>query len=159
MSEKYNSKNNFIFNWILQNKLGIGTCPTNDEDINLLKKNKVKNILGLCSEQEAKWHKDLTNNFFCKRIILPDSNKNKLPTNLEIKNAYISLKEFFNKDITYIHCFAAIERSPLLCILLIMEEYSLDMEESLDYVRRVHKLTNPRNNQLLLIQNFNFKKL
>jgi len=156
MSEKSNQKNNFTFNWILQNKLAIGTCPIYKEDIYVLKKNNVKNVLGLCSEEEAKWHKDIANNFFCKRIILPDSNKNILPTNEEIKNAYTTLKELICKDITFIHCFAAIERSPLLCILLIMEEYNLEMEESLDYVKRVHKLTNPRNNQLLLIQNFNF---
>ena len=156
MSEENSLKNNFIFNWILQNKLAIGTSPINEEDVNILKKNKVKNILGLCSEKEAKWHKDLPKNFFCKRIVLPDSNKNKLPTNKEIKDAYSTLKEFISKDITYIHCVAAMERSPLLCILLIMEEYNLEMEESLDYVKRVHKFTNPRNNQLLLIKNFNF---
>ena len=149
----------FIFNWILKNKLGIGTSPTKKEDVQLLKKYRIKNILGLCSEKEAKWHNNLKNDFSCQRIVLPDSNQNRIPTDIEIKNAYSILREFINKDITFIHCFAAIERSPLLCILLIMEEYNLGIEESLDYVKRVHKSTNPRNSQLLLIQNFNFKNI
>lgn len=148
----------FIFNWILKNKLCIGTSPTKNEDIYLLKKNQIKNILGLCSEKESKWHEELEHHFLCKRILLPDSNQNRIPTDIEINNAYSILKGFIKKDITFIHCFASIERSPLLCILFIMEEYNLSLEESLDYVKMVHKPTNPRNNQLLLIKNFNFKK-
>ena len=147
----------FIFNWVLQNKLSIGTSPTKKEDIELLQKYQIKNILGLCSEKEAVWHKNLEHSFLCKRIYLPDSNQNRLPTYLEIKNAYSVMKDFLKNGITFIHCFAAIERSPLLCILFIMEEYKLSLEESLDYLKKVHKTTNPRNNQLLLIQTFNNK--
>ena len=158
MSKKISLKNNFIFNWILQNKLAIGTCPVNREDVHFLKKNNIKNVLGLCSEKEAKWHDDIANYFLCERIILPDSNQNKLPSKKELKNAYSILKNFINKDITFIHCYASIERSPLLCILLIMEEYNLEVEESLDYIKSVHKFTNPRNNQLLLLKKFDFKK-
>ena len=47
-------KDDFIFNWILKKRLAIGTSPTKIEDINLLKHYKVKNILGLCSEDECK---------------------------------------------------------------------------------------------------------
>ncbi len=148
----------FIFNWVLKNKLGIGTSPTKKKHIYLLKKFQVKNVLGLCSEKEEKWHEELEHNFVCKRIFLPDSHKNRIPTEMEIKNAYSALSSFLEKDITFIHCFASIERSPLLCVMFIMEEYNLGLEESLDYVKRVHKFTNPRNNQLLIIKNLNFKK-
>ena len=151
------STDTFIFNWVLKNKLAVGTSPEKKEDLLLLKKYKIRNILSLCSQDEAKWHSDLESNFTCKRVVLPDSNKNKLPTETEIKKAFYSLKNFFDKDITYVHCFASIERSPLLCIVLIMENYNLTLEESLDYVKRVHYLTNPRNNQLFFIKNLNFK--
>ena len=148
---------NFIFNWILKNKLGIGTCPTNDDDVKLLKKYKVKNILALCSINEASWNENIEKDFFCKRVILPDSNKKRLPSKAEIDDAYMTLKFFVNDSTTFIHCFAAMERSPLLCIMLIMEKYNLEVEESLDYVKRVHPMTNPRNNQLLFIKSFKIK--
>ena len=148
--------NNFIFNWVLKNKLAVGTIPTKAEDINLLKDNNIKNILGLCSDQEGKWHKELEKDFLCNRVVLPDSNKNQLPTYLELRSAYGALKNFINDNITFVHCYASVERSPLLCIMIIMEEYKLSLEESLDYVKKVHSFTNPRNNQLLLIKNFNF---
>ena len=147
---------NFIFNWVLQNKLGIGNSPSKKEDINLLRKYQIKNILGLCSKKEAKWHDNLEHNFLCKRIVLPDSNQNILPSDTQLKIAYNSLKNFVDSNITFIHCFASIERSPLLCIMFIMERYNLGLEEALDYVKSVHKYTNPRNNQLLLIKNYDF---
>ena len=148
------STNNFIFNWVLKNKLAVGTTPEKKEHVNLLKKYNVKNILGLCDEEESNWHEGLENNFLCSRIVLPDSNKNKLPTDSQIKNAFNTLKNFVERDTTYVHCFASIERSPLLCIMFIMDKYNLTLEESLDYVKNMHFLTNPRNNQLLFIKNF-----
>ena len=160
MNKKYEfSKSDFVFNWILKNKLAVGTSPEKKEHVNLLKQNNIKNILGLCDEKEAKWHDDLENNFSCSRIVLPDSNKNKLPTDTQIKNAFTILKNFIEKDITYVHCFASIERSPLLCIMFIMDKYKLNLEESLDYVKKMHFLTNPRNNQLFFIKNFIHKNL
>ncbi len=147
-------KNKFIFNWILRNKLAIGTSPMNNNDVILLKKNKVKNILCLCSEEESKWHSGLENIFLCNRVILPDSNQKKLPTHKQIDNAYKILKKLVKNNITFVHCFASIERSPLLCILFIMDNYNLNLEESLDYVKRVHNLTNPRNKQLFLVKKY-----
>ena len=46
------------------------------------------------------------------------------------------------------------ERSPLLCIMYIMHKYNLSLEEGLDFVKRVHRNTNPTNDQLLCIANF-----
>ena len=157
MNKNSKLKNKFICNWVLRNKLALGTNPENEDALICLKNFKVRNILGLCSEKEAKWHIDLENIFTCNRIILPDSHQNKLPTYKQIKYAYDTLKRFLNDGITFVHCFASIERSPLLCIMLIMEKYNLDLEESLDYVKRMHNLTNPRNEQLLFIKNYNFK--
>ena len=157
MSEKLKFKNKFICNWILKNKLALGTNPENEDALICLKKFKIRNVLGLCSEKEAKWHIGLENIFNCNRVILPDSRANKLPSNIQITSAYENLKNFLNDGITFVHCVASIERSPLLCIMLIMEKYNLDIEESLDYVKRMHSLTNPRNEQLFFIKNYNFK--
>ena len=157
MNNNSEKSNHFIFNWILKNKLAIGTSPKSLQDLNLLQKNKVKNILGLCSEKESVWHNEVENLFSCKRYVLPDSIQNKLPTNNQMLCAYEILKDFVNDNITFVHCLASIERSPLLCILFLMKNYNLNVEESLDYVKRVHEQTNPRNNQLLLIKNLIFK--
>ena len=100
MNENSKLKNKFIFNWVLKNKLAIGTSPMNIEDIVLLLKNKVKNILCLCSEEESKWHLELENSFLCNRLILPDSNQKNYLTNIQIDNAYKILKKFVKNNIT-----------------------------------------------------------
>ena len=38
MNDKKELKENFIFNWILKNKLAVGTSPIKSDHINLLKK-------------------------------------------------------------------------------------------------------------------------
>ena len=144
----------FIFDWILINKLAIGTSPTQEKDLILLKKHKVKNILGLCSEDEVKWNKNINNDFSCFRFVLPDSHKKILPTAEELSTAFNLLKDLIKEDITFIHCVASMERSPLLCIMYVMEKYRLNVEDALDFVKRVHRETNPTNDQLLCIKDF-----
>ena len=144
----------FIFNWILINKLAVGTSPLKESDIEFLKKKKVKNILGLCSEEEIKWNEKINNDFSCFRIVLPDSNKKILPTNEQLNTAFNLLKDLVGNDITFIHCVASMERSPLLCIMYVMEKYNISLEEALDFVKRVHSNTNPTNDQLLCITNY-----
>ena len=120
---KHNHK--FFFDWILINKLAIGNSPTKEENLILLKQKKVRNILGLCSEKEIIWHKDLENNFCCQRIYIPDSNSQKLPSFEELITILNLLEDFINNGITFLHCYASIERSPMVCIIYMMKEYNL----------------------------------
>ena len=144
----------FKFSWILINKLAVGTSPLKESDLNFLKGKKVKNILGLCSDEEIKWHENINNDFSCFRIVLPDSHQNTLPTKEQLETAFNLLKDLVSKDITFIHCVAAMERSPLICIMYIMGKYDLSLEEALDFVKRVNNNTNPTNDQLSCIKNY-----
>ena len=144
----------FIFDWILINKLAVGTSPTQESDLNLLKKKNVKNIKGLCSEEEVKWNENINNHFSCFRFVLPDSHQKILPTTEQLNTAFNLLDDLVSKDVTFIHCVASMERSPLLCIMYVMAKYKLNLEEALDFVKRVHNNTNPTNDQLLCIKNF-----
>ena len=146
------NKSNFIFNWILINQLAIGTSPTNSEDIIFLNQKKIRNIIGLCSIKESEWHINLHEKFNCERIVLPDSRKEKLPQKKDLLNAFNKLRDAINEDITFIHCLASVERSPLLCIMYIMSTYKISIEDALDYVRRKHIYTNPTNKQLRLVK-------
>ena len=151
-----NKKNNyeFIFQWILLNKLAVGNSPFEKENINLLKKNRVKNILALCSSDEKEWYKDISQDFATKRIVLPDSNSKEILSLDQFKKAFFALEDFINDDTTFVHCFASMERSPMLCIFYIMKTYTMNIENALDYVLRVHKYTKPTNAQLKLINKF-----
>ena len=144
----------FLFNWILVGKLGIGNSPLKEENIEFLKRKKIKNILSLCSESEIEWAPKIEDEFNCGRVYLPDSKSGQLPSFEKLNIAYITLSEYIKDSPTFVHCFASIERSPMICILYIMNKYNMAIEDSLDYVLRKHAPTNPTNNQLKVIKNF-----
>ena len=144
-------KNKFIFNWILSNKLAIGTSPVENKNLIFLETKQVRNIIGLCSKKEIDWHENIYKNFNCERIVLPDSQTNLLPSQDELIEAFNKLMDALYKDITFVHCFASVERSPLLCTMYIMYKYKLSIEDALDYVKKVHPFANPTNQQLSLI--------
>ena len=85
---------------------------------------------------------------------MPDSHTDQLPTFVQLQKAFHALEEFIKDDITFIHCVASIERSPMLCILYVMKKYNITLENSLDYVKRMHKYTNPTNSQLKILNKF-----
>ena len=150
MKKKYE----FIFSWILIDKLALGNSPLNKENVDLLKENGIKNIIALCSESEIKWGIETKETFLCERFYIPDSKSNTLPTNQELDQIINKLTRYIENGATFIHCFASMERSPLICILYLMKQFDLELEEALDYVLRKHKHTNPTNAQLKLIKDF-----
>ena len=156
MNEKENYK--FKFNWILINKLAIGTSPLKKENVEFLKIKGIKNILGLCSNSEVEWHPAVKKDFSSKRIFLPDSRSKTLLKYEDFKLAYDYLEKYLKVGTTFVHCFASVERSPILVIFYLMKKYNLELEDSLDYVLKQHNDTNPSNNQLKLIKNF-WKKI
>ena len=111
----------------------------------------------MCSQDEIGWDSEISNNFKTKRIVLPDSRTNVCPTFGQLNDSYRALNNFVNTGVTFIHCYASIERSPLLCTLYIMKNYKLELEEALDYVRRKHRYANPTNYQLKTIKKFKNK--
>ncbi len=56
---------------------------------------------------------------------MTDNNKspeNILPTKDQLETAFNLLKELVSKDMTFVHCVASMERSPLLCIMFVMTQ-------------------------------------
>lgn len=147
-------KYKFLFNWILSNRLAIGTSPASEDNVNFLINSGIKNLLSLCSNEESEWHKKIESSFKTKRIVLPDSHSKDLPTIDQLRGAFNSLEELINDNITFIHCVASQERSPMLCILYVMKEYNISLDDALDYVKRMHKHTNPTNSQLTVLNKF-----
>ena len=44
--------NEFLFDWVLVNKLAIGSMPNKEKDFEIIKKSGIKSILNLCPEEE-----------------------------------------------------------------------------------------------------------
>ena len=73
----------FFFNWVLVNKLSIGTPLNNKDDVNFLKRKKIKSVISLCElfDNEKYYEK-----FIHHKYKLPDHRDGICPKVNEIKN-------------------------------------------------------------------------
>lgn len=143
----------FFVNWVLRDEIAIGPAPTQENHIYQLKQAKIQSVLSLCSKQEATPPNDINKIFNCERIILPDHTYNKKISLKEIKIALQILEELKKFGPTFVHCKAAVERSPLICVAWLIKYESLTMQQSLNYLMRVNPGTCPSADQLKLLKN------
>ena len=147
-------KYKFVFSWILKNKLAVGSSPLKQENIAYLQRKGIKNILGLCLESEVAWGDNISRNFSCERIFIPDSKSDSLPNFEDLTKILNKLHEYLGNGATFVHCFASVERSPLICIAWLIRHESLTIKQSLDYLMKVNRRTCPSANQLKLLEDF-----
>lgn len=144
-----------VFNWVLKNQIAIGTSPKTKSDINKLKDEGIKCILSLCSEEESKSSKDIYKYFNCERIVLPDHTYNIKITLEEIYLTLDILRKLLLTGPVFVHCKAAIERSPLICIAWLIKEENLTNNQALIYLMQINKGTCPSKHNLDLLKLLN----
>ena len=147
------NKDRFRFNWLLANELAIGTAPKRDSNLERLLNEGIKSILCLCSQEEVKMEGNMFNQFSVKRVVLPDHRAKRLPEPDELKKALDALADLRSKGPVFVHCLAAMERSPLVCLGWLIREHSMSVEDALDYMMQTHPGTNPMPGQLALLRN------
>tara|TARA_Y100000589_G_C27195829_1_gene646768 strand:+ start:5150 stop:5620 length:471 start_codon:yes stop_codon:yes gene_type:complete len=152
---KANNENKFRFNWVLTNELAIGSAPKNDIALEKLKKEKIKTVISLCSEEESKLADNIQNLFDCKRIILPDHKSGRYPSLDELVKVLDLIQSLKNNGPILVHCVAAMERSPLVCMGWLRREHGLETLEALEYMMEIHKGTSPLQGQLDLLNKLN----
>lgn len=140
-----------IFNWVLVNKLAVGTAPRNLDDISTLRVNSIKSVLSLCSVEEVNPPKDFQLNFDCERLVLPDHTYGRLPTIEELEKTLALLKNLLQKPPVFVHCVASVERSPLVCLAWLVKYERLSPEYALQYLMDIHPTTNPLPGQYSLL--------
>ena len=136
-----------IFNWILVNKLAIGTPLNNQKDQSFLKEKKIISILDLRNESDLlkiNYEKQLAlySEFNLFRISLPDHNSKRLATTSEIQNAVDMLDKLSRKGPVFMHCHASVERSPLISVAYLMKTRNLNCIQAYEYVKQQNKITN-----------------
>lgn len=141
-------------NWVLMNKIAIGDAPTNVFDLNLIKKKGIKSILSVCKQEEIKFPKELApSELIFKSFPLPDHKDKKLITLDQINSCLLIIEGLLKKGPCFIHCYAGVERSPLICIAWLVKNENVSLDNALSYMMREHKGTNPLQSQLNVIKN------
>lgn len=142
----------FKINWILNEELAVGKAPQNSSHLMKLSSHGIKSILSLCSEKEQGSELNFSKYFHHKRFVLPDHKKGRVPTLEEINISLSIIKELLVYGPVFVHCFAAVERSPLICMGWLIKEHKLSPQQALDYVMQSNPGTNPLPKQLLQLR-------
>lgn len=143
----------FKVNWVLIDEISVGKAPRKDKHINLIKSKGIKSILSLCSSTEVKFVENLKNYFFWDQIILPDHS---YETSISIEEVNIALEKLSNlkkKGPVFVHCVAAVERSPLICMAWLVKHKKIKPSAALNYLMQINPGTNPLPKQLNVLEN------
>ena len=141
----------FRLDWVLVQELAVGPAPRAERHLERLTEAGVTAVLSLCSEQEAPPPAGLESRFECRRLVLPDYRVERLPELAQLEQALEALAELRAKGPVYVHCVAAMERSPLVCLAWLVRRHGLTPQRALDYLMQVHPGTNPLPGQLALL--------
>ena len=79
---------------------------------------------------------------------MPDHTYNTNPKTEEMLEVLSILDVLIKNGPVYVHCFAGVERSPLVCMAWLVSKYKMGINESLIYMMNVHKRTNPLPQQI-----------
>jgi len=141
----------FKIDWVLPKDIAISRAPRSIEDLKIIRGNGIKSIVCLCSADEAKSPTEIEEMFVFKRIILPDHTYSRNPEISEIHAAIDIIEELGKLRPTLIHCVAAMERSPLICMSWLILKHKLSPHQALHYMMQAHPGTNPLPKQLKLL--------
>jgi protein-tyrosine phosphatase len=112
----------------------------------------VRGVLSLCSEEEAPPPEGLEQRFACRRVVLPDHRAGRMPAAEELGQALAALAQLRQEGPVFVHCVAAMERSPLVCLAWLVRQRGLSPQRALDYLMQVHPGTSPLPGQLELLE-------
>ena len=141
----------FRVDWVLVQELALGPAPRAERHLDHLANEGVAAVLSLCSVQEAPSPAGLQSRFKCRRLVLPDHRVERLPELAELEQALGAVAELRASGPVYVHCVAAMERSPLVCLAWLVRCHGLTPQQALDYLMQVHPGTNPLPGQLALL--------
>ena len=79
---------------------------------------------------------------------MPDHRSSQTLKKKDLNQAINILQEIMAKKPTFLHCYAGIERSPLVCIGWLIKIEKITFQEAFEYLKSVHPATNPLSEQL-----------
>ena len=143
----------FRIDWVLSNELAVGPAPRAERHISRLQEAGIHAVLSLCSPEEAQPPTGLVQHFACERVVLPDHRAGRLPELHELQKALQTLEKLHQAHgAVFVHCVAAMERSPLVCLAWLVCRHNQTPAQALDYMMQVHPGTNPLPGQLALLR-------
>lgn len=142
----------FRIDWVLVDQLAIGPAPRAERHLDRLREAGIRCVFSLCAPDEATPPTGLGEGFRTSRYVLPDHRAGRLPTLDELETALAHLADLQQHGPVFVHCVAAMERSPLVCLAWLVREHRMSPERALDYLMQQHPGTNPLPGQINVLK-------
>lgn len=141
----------FTIHWVLADELAIGPAPRAERHLVRLEQAGVRSVLSLTAEAEVLLPSTLAKRFAWRQLVLPDHRSDRLVTVPELEQALELVAELRQEGPVFVHCLAAMERSPLVCLAWLRQQQGLEGFQALDYLMQVHPGTSPLPTQLAVL--------
>lgn len=139
---------------MIPGKLALGRFP-GPQHRPILIQQGVKVILSLCGEREGSLAKPLTQDFRCLRVPLPDSRYSVSLDEANLAEAVDLIHWSLQKrQPIYVHCWAGMERSPLVCVAYLCHHQGFDLLDALSWVKHIHPPSRPTSAQLQVLRRY-----
>ncbi|MEB3320956.1 MAG: dual specificity protein phosphatase [Cyanobium sp.] len=136
---------------MLRHELALGPAPSRDDHLQLLREEGCRAVLSLCQPGEQPHLEGLDQQITWRSVPLPDHRSSEPLTPLRLEAALQALDQLQECGPVFVHCLAARERSPLVCMAWLMRVRGLSRQQALEYVSQVHPGTNPLPQHLALL--------
>lgn len=158
IESKSTTTNVFSISWVIPGKLAVGRLPQAGDGEKLIKAN-IKTVFSLCAEHEGVLPEDITKNFQCFRLVLPDRHYTEKMTAEQLTKAVdIVHQSIQNNSPIFVHCLAGIERSPTVCIAYLCKYHKMELWEAANWLKQVHSNSLPNDSALRAIRELLQKK-
>ncbi|MDX2100203.1 MAG: dual specificity protein phosphatase [Leptolyngbyaceae cyanobacterium bins.59] len=132
--------------------MAVGSSPQPGDEA-LLAKANIKIVFSLCANSEETLPEEVSQNFRCLRLVLPDSRyKNEMQPSQLAAAVDIVHHSVEHELPIYVHCLAGIERSPTVCIAYLCQHHGMQLWEAVNWLKQVHPSSMPTESQLRVIR-------
>lgn len=140
------------YSWILDAKLAVGAAPTRYE---VLERLGFSAALSLQESREGgPEHNEIRRGFTRVQVPIRDGVVGGVPTLDQVETAVTALRDLLADHVVYVHCYAGVGRSPLVCIAYLARFHAMSASEAIRFVQRQHPNADPTNGQLSTLKQF-----
>ena len=141
------------FSWLRTRRLALGGFPQQAEQWQALEAVGIGQVFSCCDPSEGIW--EPPGHWRHERLALPDHRSNAVVTAAQLQEALDRLESMLAANDTpplYLHCWAGMERSPLLAVGLLCRLEAMPFFDALAQVRRLHPQARPITAHLLVLE-------
>lgn len=137
--------------WLRTRRLAIGPMPRTPAHWSSLQQQGVQSIFSCCDSEEGPWQPP--QHWRQLRHPLPDHRQPTAMTRELLEDALNAALDLYRAaPPLYLHCWAGMERSPLLAVGLLCKSESLDVFDALAQVRAQHPIAKPLIPHLVILE-------